>query len=366
MLTQIKKLSKATGHLRELVELLHRLWCEDAKGFEALLIQSHTSWANNYMIPCALRTLITERNDGKLREVLRRVCDSSSAPFDQKHLFYFVSALWGDEWAQQFERDYLDREVQRVSRSGSGLSSLLLALRCGAMLGQYSERADLERLQSCLAKKGEGKSECIAMVEALLEFHQAGFEGLTRRLRLAAEGNKVSHFEVKACFVLGAACKSEYAPLFLELFQRVSRNDWWSKNLRNRALSSLGYCTALGHTTLAAVEQHLARYRMKMASWWFGDRWTADLIAICAVLWNRGRPLGQTVEEDLRCIAAGSYKCNAEYAIALLTLKNLQLPEGARFSKEDYCVRFSVDALQYDAVLNFSYYWRCKQSNIGQ
>src|SRR5258708_26163339 len=185
MLENIIELSRATGRLRELVGLLGRLWYKEPMAFEAFLVQSSDKWAKHPRIPCALRILTTKINDRMLRDILQRVCESSTIPFREKQFLYFVAALWGDEWAMQFHKAYLDREVDKAARSGSGLSSLLWALQCGARLQQYSGRSELERLQVRLSQEDEQKAEYFAMVEALLELERNGFDGLAKKLQFA-------------------------------------------------------------------------------------------------------------------------------------------------------------------------------------
>jgi hypothetical protein len=362
MLAKVKKLSNSAGNLRELIQLLECLWRDDAGAFEALLSESTKAWSDHERIPLALRVLITERNDPRLREIIRKVCDSSNLSAEKKQFLYFVAALWGDEWAKTFHQELLTREMDKAVHSNSGrFSAVLWEMLCNAMLEQYSNRIDLERLKSRLEQKGARKSEYAGMVEALLELEEKGFAGLVERLETATERMRISDTDLKACFVLGATGRSEHAPLFLNLYKNISGKDWWSRNLRGRALLSLAYCTRLGAATTTAVEECLVRYQKKMSSWWFGGSWTTNLMHICAVLWNISDPPGQKVIDVLNSTAKGADKENAKWSIALLTLKNIRPPDEAKWTNDDYHVLFAKDYLQYDSILNFSYYWRCRE-----
>jgi len=61
----------------------------------------------------------------------------------------------------------------------------------------------------------------------------------------------------------------------------------------------------------------------------------------------------------------GSKKEKAREAIALLSLKGLDVPRNAVFDPESIEVNRRKDFMQYDKLLNFAYYWRCRPKSLA-
>jgi len=362
-LQTLKKLAGRVGNLRELVQVLENLWREDASGFENLVSESTPAWKDYEYIPLALTVLITEKDDAKLRQIVCSLSDTARIDPSERESLYLVAALWGDAWAKEVLAQVLKGSIRKAIRSDVG--DTLWSLRRCAMAGQWGNRDDLNSLSRRLKEKGT-EPECVGMLEALLERDQNGFEGLTQRLESCLAGKKVSDAEVAACFLLGATGDSRYAPLFLKLWRELRGGDFWTGNLRRRALSSFAYATLLGAQVQEVIEGWLVRQQKKLLSRWFGGSHGPELLLICDILWNVQAPHRPGTLDVLQAVSVGSHKRNAAQAIALLSVKGIDVPANATLNREALDVKSAEDMLQYDKILNFAYYWRCRAKKLGR
>ncbi len=359
-LETLKKLAGKVGNLRETVQLLETLWGENASGFEELLAQSSPDWKDYEYIPLALRVLTTEKDDAKLRLIVRNASDSARMDPSERESLYLVATLWGDAWAKEALAHTLARSIGKAIRSNVG--DTLWSLRRCAMIGQWGDRGDRDRLSRRLREKGTDP-ECAGMLDALLERDQNGIAGLAQRLEHCLTKKKISDADVAACFLLGATGDSRYAPLFLKLWHELRGGDFWTCNLRLRALSSFAYATLLGARVHEVIEDWLVHHRKKLLSRWFGGSLRPDFLMICDILWNIQAPLRPATIDVLQAVAVGSHKRNVRQSVALLLLKGIDVPTNAPVDREALEVKSAKDMLQYDKILNFAYYWRCKAKN---
>src|SRR6266498_1226867 len=357
-LETLKKLAGKVGNLREMVHLLGTLWRENASGFEKLLAESAPAWKDYECISLALRILSTEHDDAKLRPIICSATDSARIDPSERESLYLVAALWGDAWAKEVLAHALAGSIRKAIRSDVG--DTLWSLRRCAMVGQWGDRDDLDRLSRRLKENGTDP-ECAGMLEALFERDQKGFDGLTQRLEHCLTRKKISDADVAACFLLGTTGDSRYAPLFLRLWRELRGSDFWTGNLRLRALSSFAYATLLGAPVQEVIEEWLVHQQKKLLSRWFGGSPRPDFLLICDLLWNVRAPIRRGTLDVLQAVAVGSHKRNSGEAIALLLLKGIDIPANATLDREALEVKSAEDMLQHDKILNFSYYWRCKK-----
>lgn len=387
-LSGIKKLARKAGHFGELVRMFGRLWRENPADFERVLAQS---WLRSEFIPMVPVVLMSEKDDAKMREAVRRVVTPQRMQHEQKAFLFLAPALWGDEWAKEYLVEDLNERLQRAIQSDSPkLLDLAWSLKRAAMISHWGNRADLEKLRQRFERKELYEDECLGMVEALLDVQENGFASLAQRLGHSLAKRKILAADVAACFVLGAARDREHMPLFLRIHRELAGWNFWRTGLRRRALASFAYGTLPGEAVQQVIEEWLVRERRKLMSWWFGGDRTSEFMNACDILWNVEEPLSSGIVSVLQTVAVGSNtknakeatavprrlttpwawrasnKENAKEAIALLSLKGLEVPHHAIFDPESIDIKWSKDFMQYDKGLNFAYYWRCRPKSATE
>jgi hypothetical protein len=205
------------------------------------------------------------------------------------------------------------------------------------------------------------------MLDALAERDQRGLEGLAQRLECCLRRRKTADADVAACFLLGATGDSRYASLFLRLWTELRGSDFWTDGLRRCALISFSYAWLLQGPVQEVIEEWLAKQQKTLTKGsWFASSHTPEFLAICDILWNVQEALRPGIVTVLRAVARGARKWDAKEGIALLLLKGLEIPPDSTLDQESFDVKSAKDLMQYDKVLNFTYYWRCRAKKSGE